>query len=74
MGAYYPAIGSPSQGYLAAQTKYNATIGATAKQSLNMLAYSRVSAHDRASTVILGDPTAAIPLPQADQLLTSPRS
>jgi hypothetical protein len=27
------------------------------------MVYNRVTAHDRANTVILGDPTAALPLP-----------
>jgi len=64
MSAYYPAIGSLLQSYMTARTAYNATIGAAAKRSLDMLVYSRVTAHDRASTVILGDPTAALPLPK----------
>lgn len=64
MSAYYPAIGSLLQSYMTARTDYNETIGAAARQSLDMLVYSRVTAHDRASTVILGDPTAAIPLPE----------
>ncbi|MCX2931183.1 hypothetical protein ORI20_12910 [Mycobacterium sp. CVI_P3] len=64
MSAYYPAIGSLLVSYTAAREDYNGLVGAEAKPSLDMLVYSRVTAHDRASTVILGDPTAAIPLPQ----------
>jgi hypothetical protein len=64
MSAYYPAIGSLLQSYMTARTAYDETSGAAAKQSLDMLVYSRVTAHDRASTVILGDPTAALPLPK----------
>lgn len=70
MGAYYPAIASLLQGYMAAKTKFNETIGAEAKQPLDMLVYSRATAHDRASTVILGDPTVAIPLPKLINCLT----
>jgi hypothetical protein len=63
MRGYYPAIGSLLQSYVSARATYSTQIGAAAKPALDMLVYSRVSAHDRASTVILGDPTAAIPLP-----------
>jgi hypothetical protein len=63
MSAYYPAIGALLQGYVAARTNYRTAIGPTAKQALDMLVYSRVSSHDRANTVILGDPTVAIPVP-----------
>jgi hypothetical protein len=65
LSGYFPAIGSLLQGYVAARTAYNNQVGPAAKPSLDMLVYSRVSAHDRASTVILGDPTVAIPLPGA---------
>jgi hypothetical protein len=63
MSGYYPTIGSLLQQYLMARRTYEGKIGAAAKPSLDMLVYSRVTAHDRASTVILGDPTVAIPLP-----------
>jgi len=63
MSAYYPPIGALLTSYLAARKKYDSQVGAAAKPSLDMMVYSRVTAHDRASTVILGDPTAAIPLP-----------
>jgi hypothetical protein len=63
MTGYYPAIGSLLQNYLQAKQKYDMQVGAAAKPALDMLVYSRVTAHDRASTVILGDPTVAIPLP-----------
>ena len=63
MSGYYPAIGSLLQTYEKARQEYNSLVGPAAKPSLDMLVYSRVTAHDRASTVILGDPTAAIPLP-----------
>jgi hypothetical protein len=64
MSAYYPPIGSLLQSYMTARDAYEEAIGAAAKTSLDMLVYSRVTAHDRASTVILGDPTAALPLPE----------
>jgi hypothetical protein len=63
MSRYYRPIGSLLQGYVAAQKTYRSTVGAAAKPSLDMLVYSRVTAHDRASTVILGDPTVAVALP-----------
>lgn len=63
MRGYYPAIGSLLQSYVSARASYSTQIGAAAKPSLDMLVYSWVGAHGRASTVILGDPTAAIPLP-----------
>ena len=63
MSCYYPAIGSLLHTYEKARQEYNSLVGPAAKPSLDMLVYSRVTAHDRASTVILGDPTAAIPLP-----------
>lgn len=62
---YYDPVGSLLQGYLKALSTYRVKIGAAAKPSLDMLVYSRVTAHDRSSTVILGDPTVAIPIPAA---------
>jgi len=46
-----------------ASRSYETAKRAAAKPFLDMLVYSRVTAHDRAATVILGDPTAAIPAP-----------
>jgi hypothetical protein len=63
LSGYFPAIGSLLQGYATARGLYETKVGPEAKPSLDMLVYSRVTAHDRASTVILGDPTVAIPLP-----------
>jgi hypothetical protein len=63
MSDYYPAIGALLTQYFRSKQKYESLLGQAAKPSLDMLVYSRVTAHDRASTVILGDPTAAIPLP-----------
>jgi hypothetical protein len=63
MSEYYNAIGSLLQKYENARRHYNTTVGAQAKPWLDMLVYSRVTAHDRANTVILGDPTVAMALP-----------
>ena len=62
LSGLYPAIGSLLTQYVAASGKYETAKRAAAKPFLDMLVYSRVTAHDRASTVILGDPTAAIPV------------
>ncbi|MYR07384.1 hypothetical protein GTV32_14180 [Gordonia sp. SID5947] len=63
MSGYYPAIATKLQQYLRAKEDYDAQVGPAEKKPLDMLVYSRVTAHDRASTVILGDPTAALSLP-----------
>lgn len=63
MSGYYPPIAAFLQNYLQAKAKYDQQVGAAAQPALDMLVYSRVAAHDRASTVILGDPTAALPVP-----------
>lgn len=63
LSTYYRAIGSLLSAHTTARQSYNIKAGAVAKPSLDMLVYSRVTALDRASTVILGDPTTAIPLP-----------
>jgi hypothetical protein len=60
---HYRAIAALLQNYERARREYNAQVGAAAKPSLDRLVYCRVTAHDRASTVILGDPTAAMVLP-----------
>lgn len=63
MARYYPAIGGLLQGYANQRSAYNTSTGRAAATALDMLVYSRVTANDRASTVILGDPTAALTLP-----------
>jgi hypothetical protein len=65
MSDYYPSIATLLLTYVSERQKYEALVGAAAKPSLDMLVYSRVTAHDRASTVILGDPTAAMQVPVA---------
>ena len=67
MEPYYRPIGALLQGYQLAEKEFQTAFGARARPSLDMMVYSRVTAHDRASTVILGDPTVAIPLPPARQ-------
>jgi hypothetical protein len=62
---YYDPVGALLQGYLKALGSFRVKLGDAAKPSLDMLVYSRVTAHDRSSTVILGDPTVALPLPAA---------
>jgi hypothetical protein len=42
---------------------YNRCAGAAAADALDMALYSKVTAQDRSATVILGDPTVAIPPP-----------
>lgn len=64
MSTYYPAIAALLQDYVTARTNYRTAVGPASKPALDILVYSRVTSHDRASTVILGDPTAAIPLPR----------
>ena len=58
-----PAHRRPTQQYIRSRQEYDVADGLAAESAVRMLVYSRVTAHDRASTVILGDPTAAIPLP-----------
>lgn len=66
MSDYYPSIGTLLLTYLSERQNYESLVGAEAKPSLDMLVYSRVTAHDRASTVILGDPTVAMAVPTRD--------
>lgn len=65
MSDYYPSIGTLLLTYLSERQKYESLVGDAAKPSLDMLVYSRIAAHDRASTVILGDSTAAMVVPEA---------
>lgn len=63
MSDYYPSIGTLLLTYLSERQHYESLVGDAVKPSLDMLVYSRVAAHDRASTVILGDPTVAMAVP-----------
>lgn len=63
MNDYYQAIGSFLLS-LGAKTKaFEGAAGPAAREALDMAVYFKVTAYDRANLVILGDPTAAIPLP-----------
>jgi hypothetical protein len=59
----YPAIGSLLTDYDYARREYNKLTDEAATIPLRDMVYNKVTAHDRANTVILGDPTAALPLP-----------
>ncbi|WP_109471287.1 hypothetical protein [Ornithinimicrobium cavernae] len=59
LSAYYDAIGSLLVSHGRALTQFNAG----SDQALDLATYSKATAYDRASTVLLGDPTVAIPLP-----------
>jgi hypothetical protein len=63
MGRYYQPIGSLLINHGRALRQFNTSAGRAAATALDMALYSKVTAYDRASTVILGDPTVAIPLP-----------
>lgn len=60
----YDPVASLLIGHTNAVSKY-AVAAATAsrRMALDMALYSKVTAYDRASTVLLGDPTAAVPIP-----------
>lgn len=60
---FYRPVGSLLQGYLAEVRRQQTATGDAAQRGLDMMVYSRVTALDRASTVILGDPTVSVPLP-----------
>lgn len=61
LAAYYDVIGSLLVNHGRALKSFN--VGSTT--ALDLAAYSKATAYDRASTVLLGDPTVAIPLPGA---------
>ncbi|WP_418276910.1 hypothetical protein ACNHYB_03060 [Isoptericola jiangsuensis] len=65
MEPHYDPIGSLLQAYRNAEKEYQVTFGDAARVPLETTLYNRITAHDRASTVILGDPTVAIPPPPA---------
>ena len=63
MSRFFQPIGALLIGHNRAVSTFNTAVGAAAGSALDMAFYSKVTAYDRASTVILGDPTVAIPLP-----------
>jgi hypothetical protein len=71
MARVYRAIGSLLQRLDQAQRDNSSKGGSLAQTALDMALYLRVTAHDRASTVILGDPTAALALPASAAVRTS---
>jgi hypothetical protein len=63
MARFYGAIGSLLTQLEQARRVFDSKGGPEAQTALWMALYLRVTAHDRASTVILGDPTAALAMP-----------
>lgn len=64
MSQYYQPIGSLLISHGQAISDYDTHAGSAATKALDLALYTKVTAYDRASTVILGDPTVAIPLPK----------
>lgn len=69
MSPHYLPVGALLYGYTRARTAYNnAPFGAAGRAAsagaIDMAVYSKVTAYDRMSTVILGDPTVRIPTPR----------
>jgi hypothetical protein len=63
MNDYYKAIGTLLLELDDKAKAFESAAGPAARQALDMAVYCKVTAYDRANTVILGDPTVAIPLP-----------
>ncbi|HST65541.1 MAG TPA: hypothetical protein VLM05_10175 [Mycobacteriales bacterium] len=68
LSPHYLPVGALLFGYTQARTAYNsAPFGAAGRAAtagaVDMAVYSKVTAYDRLSTVILGDPTVRIPTP-----------
>jgi hypothetical protein len=63
MSQYYQPIGALLLSHTQTVNNFNDNTGDAATRALNMALYTKVTAYDRASTVILGDPTVALPLP-----------
>jgi hypothetical protein len=69
LAGHYDPVGSLLYGHTRAVERFNAAPFGEAGRStsagaVDMALYSKVTAYDRLSTVILGDPTVAIPLPR----------
>ncbi|PFG43149.1 hypothetical protein ATJ88_1833 [Isoptericola jiangsuensis] len=73
MEPHYDPVASLLQSYRDAEHAFQETFGAAARTPLATMVYRRVTAHDRTSTVVLGDPTVAVPLPPAGPA-THPRT
>ncbi|MFJ1704890.1 hypothetical protein [Kitasatospora sp. NPDC088346] len=63
MAPYFDPIGSLLLRYTRAVGTYGSSVREAARTALDLALYSKVTAYDRAATVILGDPTAAVPRP-----------
>ncbi|WP_033822522.1 hypothetical protein [Kitasatospora sp. MBT63] len=63
MAPYYEPVGSLLLQYARAAGVYGTSVREAARTALDLALYSKVTAYDRAATVILGDPTAALRLP-----------
>ncbi len=62
----YRPVGSLLLGHLQALQAYNNNPpGPATLRAVDMALYSKVTAYDRASTVLLGDPTVRIPVPES---------
>ncbi|MEV4174073.1 hypothetical protein [Nonomuraea sp. NPDC049709] len=60
----YQPIGSLLQSHSRSVGRYNGLPpGAASRQAVEVALYNKATAYDRASTVLLGDPTVAVPLP-----------
>lgn len=62
-GVYQPIGGLLMKLATAVQRYSDSPPGPVGRQSFDMALYHKVTAYDRASTVLLGDPTVAVPLP-----------
>jgi hypothetical protein len=65
MSQYYQAIGALLLGHGRASADFDDRVGDDATDALNLALYTKVTAYDRACTVILGDPTVALSPPRA---------
>ncbi|MET8628446.1 hypothetical protein ABZW30_32675 [Kitasatospora sp. NPDC004669] len=64
MSPLYRPVGSLLIDHGRAVGTYDTSVQDAERRALDMALYSKVVAYDRVGTVILGDPTAAIPLPK----------
>jgi hypothetical protein len=64
MSQYYQPVGSLLLQHGRAADDHGSAVGDRARAALDLALYSKVTAYDRASMVVLGDPTVAMPLPR----------
>ena len=68
LGSVYSAVGALLLGHSKALDAHNDNPPGPARaEALDMALYSKVTAYDRAGTVLLGDPTVRIPVPTASR-------